>query len=402
MNVDVEVHFLDELLITSRDGDWGSEFPAQGLVPYRVIRGADFPSARIGKIAEVPLRYLPDHSVGRRTLEPGDIVIETAGGTKDRPTGRSLYITKRLLASLDNPATCASFARFLRIDPRKANRRFIYWYLQHLHQSGEMWQHQVQHTGVARFQYTHFARTHRIVLPSRQQQQAVSEVLGAFDDRIMANFSISSSCHALAQACLAGVRDDFSMRPLSELSVITMGSSPPGETYNEKGSGLPFYQGARDFGERFPRHRVWCTEPVRAAQESSILISVRAPVGRVNVARELCCIGRGVASLESRVSTPSVLFHELAAASEIWKPYESEGTVFGAINKGQMETLCIPSLDQVSARKLEEILSPLDQRVAAAFNENNVLTDLRDALLSALMSGEMQVREAERIVEDAT
>jgi len=122
----------------------------------------------------------------------------------------------------------------------------------------------------------------------------------------------------------------------------------------------------------------------------------------VNIAREECCIGRGLASLESRFGTPSTLFHQLAATSDIWEPYESAGTVFGAINKEQIERLRIRSLVETSALRLEEALRPLDQRVAAAFHENEALADLRDALLPKLMSGEIQVRDAERIVEDVT
>lgn len=165
---------------------------------------------------------------------------------------------------------------------------------------------------------------------------------------------------------------------------------------------MPFYQGTRDFGDRFPGQRVWCTSPVRTAPKGSCLLSVRAPVGRVNVARELCCIGRGVAAVRSTQGTPSVLFHQLAAASDVWLPFESEGTVFGAINKQQLAEIELPAVDAESARALEEVLRPLDQRVASVYDENRVLAELRDTLLPRLMSGEIRVRDAEKVVEDVT
>src|SRR5437879_3411490 len=154
MAVDTASAALRDLLLATKDGDWGKESPENGYVAYRVIRGTDFPAVRFGDTRSVPVRYLSEATVHRRTLIPNDILLETAGGSPGRPTGRSLLITESLVSSLDLPATCASFARFLRVDPRKAVPQYVYWYLQHLYASGQMEEHQVQHTGVARFQYT--------------------------------------------------------------------------------------------------------------------------------------------------------------------------------------------------------------------------------------------------------
>src|SRR3990172_1283837 len=92
---------LRDLLLTTKDGDWGKESPERGAVPYRVIRGTDFPGVRIGDTSSVPVRYLSEATVHRRTLRPDDILLETAGGSPGRPTGRSLLTTERLLSSLD-------------------------------------------------------------------------------------------------------------------------------------------------------------------------------------------------------------------------------------------------------------------------------------------------------------
>src|SRR6202158_5486151 len=127
---------LRDLLLTTKDGDWGSGSAGSGLVRYRVIRGTDFPSVRLGDVSTVPTRYLNASTVHRRTLQAGDILLETAGGTSDRPTGRSLLITARLVSSFDSPVTCARFARFLRVDPSKADPSYVYWFLQHLYATG--------------------------------------------------------------------------------------------------------------------------------------------------------------------------------------------------------------------------------------------------------------------------
>src|ERR1700694_2575338 len=88
--------------------------------------------------------------------------------------------------------------------------------------------------------------------------------------------------------------------PLSEACMVLMGQSPPGTSYNTSGDGLPFFQGKTDFGDMFPRVRVFCTQPSRIAEHGDILMSVRAPVGPTNLAKEKCCIGRGLAALRTR------------------------------------------------------------------------------------------------------
>lgn len=200
---------LRALLETTKDGDWGRDSPAEGYVPYRVIRGTDFPAVRIGDVKTVPVRYLSESTVHRRTLQPDDILLETAGGSRDRPTGRSLLVTERLLSSFDLPATCASFARFLRVDRAKVDPRYVYWHLQYLYANGEMEQHQVQHTGVARFQYTKFAETQLIPLPPIPEQRGVANILGTLDDKIELNRRMNETLEAVARALFKAWFVDF-------------------------------------------------------------------------------------------------------------------------------------------------------------------------------------------------
>ncbi len=200
---------LRDLLTATKDGDWGKDSPAEGLVPYRVIRGTDFPSVRLGDTSSVPIRYLSDSTVHRRTLVADDILLETAGGSPDRPTGRSLLITQKLLASLDLPATCASFARFLRVDRTKTEPQYVFWFLQYLYASGQMEEHQVQHTGVARFQYTKFAESQMIPLPHQEEQRAIAHILGTLDVKIELNRRMNETLEAMARALIKSWFVDF-------------------------------------------------------------------------------------------------------------------------------------------------------------------------------------------------
>jgi type I restriction enzyme S subunit len=238
-------------------------------------------------------------------------------------------------------------------------------------------------------------------VPGRAQQRAIADVLGALDDKIAANSKIAATADGLASAI---VRTNLTERSasLSELALVTMGSSPPGESYNEDGVGVPFFQGVRDFGLRFPAVRVWTSSPLRRAHAGDTLVSVRAPVGQVNVARTELCIGRGLASVRSRESRPWTLFHVLRSVPELWAPFEAEGTVFGSINAGQLASLPVPQVASGRGAVVESELAAIEQRLGAALAENLVLAATRDALLPALMSGALRVRDAERIASDLT
>ncbi|MEV0945337.1 restriction endonuclease subunit S [Rhodococcus sp. NPDC049939] len=389
---------FSELLVTTKDGDWGKSEPTEGHVPYFVIRGTDFQPVSTGEYSSVPLRYLPERTVERRTLKANDILIETAGGSKDRPTGRTMLVTEATLAGFNNPVTCASFARMLRVNPRKADPRFVYWFLQYLYASGQIEQFQVQHTGVARFQFTQFASSQQVPLPEFVEQRAIAEVLGALDDKIAANRKLVSLADELALTLVRSRLSASSTVAVSDVALVTMGQSPPGESFNEDGAGVVFYQGNRDFGFRSPTNRLWTVDPKRMAKAGDTLMSVRAPVGELNVATEPICIGRGLASLRSEVGRPSILFHTLKASSHLWEPFESGGTVFGSINGKELKNLQIPVCEG-DLEELETRLSELDSVVDSAEVESQTLAVTRDALLPRLMSGELRVRDAERQVE---
>ena len=235
-------------------------------------------------------------------------------------------------------------------------------------------------------------------LPAVHEQRAIAEVLTALDDKIAANVQMVQTADELASAIVSSMIDPSRRVPLAEIAEVTMGSSPPGTSYNEEAVGAVFYQGVRDFGVRFPANRVWTTAPVRMARAGDTLVSVRAPVGEVNLAAEETCIGRGLASVRSRTLAPMTLFHVLKDAPGLWAPYEAEGTVFGSINRSQLEGLLVPTFVDGREAETEGRLAALGRRVALALAENASLAATRDALLPALMSGRLRVRDVERAV----
>lgn len=124
-----------------------------------------------------------------------------------------------------------------------------------------------------------------------------------------------------------------------------MGQSPDSDSYNENGEGVPFFQGNADFGERYPVTRKWCTSPTKMAEPEDILISVRAPIGAMNYAKEECCIGRGLAALtpdKTKVS-PEFIFWLLKGKNEELNS-KGTGSTFKAIGRKVLEETLVPDI----------------------------------------------------------
>ncbi len=130
---------------------------------------------------------------------------------------------------------------------------------------------------------------------------------------------------------------------LSEFCDLNMGQSPDSSTYNNQGEGLPFYQGNADFGIIHPKTRVWCSDPVKRAHANDILISVRAPIGAMNIATEECCIGRGLAALTPKqdVCSQKYLYYALESCVDLLMS-KGTGSTFKAISKKTLEETAIP------------------------------------------------------------
>jgi type I restriction enzyme S subunit len=178
-----------------------------------------------------------------------------------------------------------------------------------------------------------------------------------------------------------------------EVNNLLMGQSPPGDTYNSEGEGLPFYQGRTDFGFRFPKQRIFCTQENRVALPGEILVSVRAPVGDVNQAIEKCIIGRGVASALHKSNSGAYTFSLLKSLYPRLAYYNGEGTVFGAINRNDFNNMLIVEPPASLVDSFEASCGPMNAKIRSLFLSTEALIQLRDSLLPRLISGELQIPE---------
>lgn len=151
---------------------------------------------------------------------------------------------------------------------------------------------------------------------------------------------------------------NFPLVPLSDVTTVIAGQSPPGHTYNDNGVGLPFFQGKTDFGEVHPIARKWCTAPKKIAECGDILISVRAPVGPTNVADSRCCIGRGLAAIrpDGTVALRDFVLWSLRHR-ETKLVAMGQGSTFAAISQKNLKSLQIPLPPLEEQRRIVGILN---------------------------------------------
>ncbi|MBR3312212.1 MAG: restriction endonuclease subunit S [Solobacterium sp.] len=154
---------------------------------------------------------------------------------------------------------------------------------------------------------------------------------------------------------------------LKDVCRINMGQSPESSSYNDNGDGIPFFQGNADFGERYPVTRVWCNAPTKIANAGDILISVRAPIGALNYAREQCCIGRGLAALTPDPTKISSEFaYWLLKGKNTELNSKGTGSTFKAIGRKVLEETMIPNIgfeqQHACAMNLEKVYSIIQLR----------------------------------------
>lgn len=236
-----------------------------------------------------------------------------------------------------------------------------------------------------------------VVIPDDFEKQGkIAAILSALDEKIAINRAINENLERQAMALYAEMflnssNNDVTSGTLSDIAVITMGQSPSGSSYNEDGVGEVFYQGRAEFGFRFPKRRLFTTEPKRMAETGDVLLSVRAPVGDLNVAYERCCIGRGLGAIHSKTGHSSFVLYTMFALRSQLDVFNGEGTVFGSINRDALNAIPIDIPPVTEIDQFEVVAHPIDELIRANYEENCRLEAIRDFLLPKLMSGEIDV-----------
>jgi len=266
----------------------------------------------------------------------------------------------------------------------------------------------IQHTGVSRFQYTSFKKMTNLDVPPFHIQRKIAAVLAAYDDLIENNNRRIALLEKMAEELyrewfvrlrfpghekvkiVKGVPEGWKIKRIGDLVYSIMGQSPASEFYNENGDGLPFNQGVGTYGKRYPRKDIYCSSKGRIAEKGDVLISVRAPVGRLNIADCRMIIGRGLAALRHKSGYNSYLYYLL---NNVFSSEDiiGNGAIFNSVTKEELLGYKVLTPDEGITVLFETNAEALDKKIEILVNKNELLTTSRDRLLSRLMSGKIDV-----------
>lgn len=299
-------------------------------------------------------------------------------------------------------------------DPEKADVHFVKYYIDTI---------KLQMQGISRGTTQDNLSLDKLLsfdfkTPPLLTQRKIATILSAYDNLIENNTRRIQILEEMAQAIyrewfvtfrfpghenvklvdsgteLGEVPEEWEVVNLSDVCQITMGQSPKSEFYNEDGMGLPFHQGVSNFGPLFPTDKVYCTIEKRIAYSGDILFSVRAPVGRMNLATKKIVIGRGLGAIQSRNDWQGFTYFQLKE-----KFHEEDmiggGTIFKSVTKTDMHNinfLLPPKKILLSFEKDAQIIL---QELRVLNEKNSILRTTRDLLLPQLVSGELDVSELE-------
>ena len=253
----------------------------------------------------------------------------------------------------------------------------------------------------------------KVRVPPLPIQQRIAGILSAYDELIENSQRRIKLLEAMARALyrewfvhfrfpghenhpripspLGEIPQGWEVKKLKDVCRLTMGQSPKSEFYNEAGDGVAAHQGVTDFGDRFPSDRLFCTADGRIAEAGDIPFSVRAPVGRMNIANKKILLGRGLSAIRHNQGCQAFLWEQLKNRfTEV--DMMGNGSIFASVTKDDMqgiELLCpSPPLIEVVTKHFD----PVHSEIAALGQQIQTLRSTRDLLLPRLLSGQIDVK----------
>ena len=319
-------------------------------------------------------------------VEEGDVLLNITGDS----VARACMVDKKYLPARVNQHVC-----IVRADLQKAVPSYLLYFLQ----LNKEYLLQLAAGGATRNALTkEMINNLELELPSIKDQQKIAAILDDIQARMDCNNAINENLEQQAKALyqqmfIENTSSDWVEGSLRDIADITMGQSPSGSSYNEDGIGAIFFQGRAEFSFRFPTIRLYTTEPKRMACANDILMSVRAPVGDLNIAHTDCCIGRGLAAIHSKTNHQSFVLYTMFSLRKQLDVFNGEGTVFGSINRNSLNDMPILIPSDETIEEFERIVAPMDAAIRNNYDEICRLQAIRDTLLPRLMSGELDISE---------
>ena len=352
-----------------------------------------------GRVLHDKLEHVSEDTanrISRHKVDAGDIMVARKGDVR-----KCIYIRES-----EEGWITGSDCLKMQLNQKICNSKFIYFQLRSPYIGA--WLQQVSKGATMPSLNTSLLSNIEIVLPPISTQNNVAEILSRYDS-LIENYQkqiklLEEAAQRLYKEWFVdlhfpghentkivdGVPEGWEKKRLSDISNIIMGQSPKSEFYNTDGNGLPFHQGVGSYGHRFVVDNTYSTSFTRIAEPNSILFSVRAPVGRLNITKNKIVIGRGLASINHKMGCQSYLYYLLK--EKFFKDnIIGNGAIFASISKDELYNLAFIMPSDEMIKRYDAIANKLDKDIQYVDSQIRLLTEARDRLLPKLMSGEITV-----------
>lgn len=410
-----ETRRLKRTVCKIRNGVWGDE--PNGTNDIECVRVADFDREKfLTRLDGLTLRSIAPSDRRGRMLHAGDLLIEKSGGGDQQPAGVVVSWVS------EQPAVCSNFIARIKITPEFDSRFLVYLHA-HLYSRRVNARSIKQTTGIQNLDAEAYFNE-RAAFPGIDEQRAIAAFLDRETARIDALIEkkrrqiellqekrTALISHAVTKGLdpnakmkpsgiewLGEIPADWKIQRIKYCAQLIMGQSPPSDECNEDGRGLPFLQGCAEFGSVSPTPKQFCETPRKTVIASDILISVRAPVGALNIADQQYGIGRGLCAI--RASDPVIdrryCWHLLEALR--WQlDIVSSGSTYDAVSAEDVGNIraIIPSIleQRAIAAFLDRETARIDALIGKIEKSIELLREYRSALISAAVTGKIDVRD---------
>jgi type I restriction enzyme S subunit len=406
---------LGEVIEETYPGEWGdnpTDTDSKNIFPVFSTLAIDY-DGRIDFTKAVP-RKLNKKKIEKLKLKKGMILIEKSGGSTDTPAGKVAILKQ------DFEGTCSNFIQILKPNNSICDSYYLFYRLLYNFKNNLIEKYQQKTTGIINFILKEYFNEY-IPLPPLPEQRKIAQILETVDNAIEKTEKIiekykrikqglmqdlltkgidekgnirSEKTHKFKDSPLGRIPEEWEVVRLGEVGEIIMGQSPASALVNQEGNGIPFLQGSAEFGAKYPLPKNWIVKPLKLAPKNSILISIRAPVGDLNIADNVYCIGRGLSAIKvnnSKANNFFIWFVLHLYSDRLVKI--SQGSTFEAIGHNELNNFLIPLPPLSEQKRIAEILSQIDQAIEKEEKYKQKLERLKKGLMEDLLTGKVRVNK---------
>jgi len=421
--VDWEVVRLGDVITEIISGDWGQAKVenVSAFAKCKVIRGTDFANVQRLSFHAVPERFVKRNSIEKRQIKPGDLLIEISGGSKNQPTGRTLFVSSEMLQKVEYPILFTNFVKLLRLDSEVCDASYFYRFWIYLYDLGRTSIYEKRTTGIRNFKYKDFIANEKLLLPSIPEQQKIANVLSTIQQAIEQQDKIIASVRELTKTLMRklfteGLGDaelketEVGMMPkhwdvvrLGEIAKKTTQTNPrsnPEEKFqyvdvssvsNDK---LRIESYSEYFGKDAPSR---ARKIVKAGD--IIFATVRPYLKRVAMVpeyldEERCSTAFCVIRCKSDKAYPMFIFQVVTTDVFVERIAEYQrGSSYPAVTDKDVLNQEIPLPPLSEQQDIARILSTVDKKIEVEENRKRLLQELFKTMLHKLMTGQIRVKD---------